>query len=142
MVNSEGFEGLNTLSEEALRYIAPLPIAYDPELPGYKGIMEMMGGAGGHVNENLPRAQAIKDATMAHFILQNLKPGNIFIHFHGTYHSDDFEGITWYLKQQRPDLKIVTISSKEQEDIEKLEEENMGKADFILVIPEDMTKTH
>ena len=142
LVNNEGFEGLNTLSEEALRYIAPLPIAYDSELPGYKGIMEMMGGAGGHVNENLPRAQAIKDATMAHFILQNLKPGNIFIHFHGTYHSDDFEGITWYLKQQRPDLKIVTISSKEQENIEKLDEENIGKADFILVIPEDMTKTH
>ena len=142
LVNSEGFEGLNTLSEEALRYIAPLPVAYDPELPGYKGIMEMMGGAGGHVNENLPRAQAIKDATMAHFILQNIKPGNIFIHFHGTYHSDDFEGITWYLKQQRPDLKIVTISSKEQDDIDKLEEENLGKADFILVIPEDMTKTH
>ena len=142
LVNSEGFEGLNTLSEEALRYIAPLPVAYDAELPGYKGIMEMMGGAGGHVNENLPRAQAIKDATMAHFILQNIKPGNIFIHFHGTYHSDDFEGITWYLKQQRPDLKIVTISSKEQEEIDKLEEENLGKADFILVIPEDMTKTH
>ena len=142
LVNSEGFEGLSTLSEEALRYIAPLPIAYDPELPGYKGMMEMMSSAGGHVNENLPRAQAIKDATMAHFILQNLKAGNTFIHFHGTYHSDNFEGITWYLLQQRPDLKIITISSQEQEDIEKLEEENMGKADFILTIPEDMTKTH
>lgn len=142
LVNSEGFEGLSTLSKEALSYIAPLPIAYDAELPGYKSMMEMMGGAGGHVNENLPRAQAIKDATMAYFILQNLKPGNIFIHFHGTYHSDDFEGITWYLKHQRPDLKIVTISSKEQEDIDKLEEENMGKADFILTIPVDMTKTH
>ena len=142
LVNSEGFEGLNALSEEAIRYIAPLPIEYDPELPGYKGMMKMMGGAGGHVNENLPRAQAIKDATMAHFILQNLKPGNTFIHFHGTYHSDNFEGITWYLQKQRPDLKIVTISSKEQEDIEKLEEENMGKADFILTIPADMTKTH
>lgn len=142
LVNNEGFEGLNSLSEEARRYIAPLPIAYDAELPGYKGIMEMMGGAGGHVNDNLPRAQAIKDATMAYFILQNLKPGSTFIHFHGTYHSDDFEGITWYLKQQRLDLKIVTISSKEQDDIEKLEEENMGKADFILTIPMDMTKTH
>lgn len=142
LVNREGFEGLSTLSDEALTYIAPLPILYDPELPGYKGMMEMMGGAGGHVNENLPRAQAIKDATMAHFILQNLKPGNTFIHFHGTYHSDNYEGITWYLKQLRPDLKIVTINSSAQDDVEKLEEENKDKADFILVIPEDMTKTH
>lgn len=142
LVNREGFEGLSTLTDEARTYIAPLPISYDPELPGYKGMMEMMGGAGGHVNENLPRAQAIKDATMAHFILQNLKPGNTFIHFHGTYHSDNYEGITWYLKQQRPDLKIVTINSSEQDDVEKLEEENKDKADFILVIPADMTKTH
>jgi uncharacterized iron-regulated protein len=102
----------------------------------------MMGGAGGHVNENLPRAQAIKDATMAHFILKNLKAGNTFIHFHGTYHSDNFEGITWYLKQHNPDLKIVTINSSEQEEVSVLEEENKNKADFILVIPADMTKTH
>jgi uncharacterized iron-regulated protein len=142
LVNREGFESLSTLSDEARTYIAPLPVAYDPELPGYKGMMEMMGGAGGHVNENLPRAQAIKDATMAHFILQNLKAGNTFIHFHGTYHSDNYEGIYWYLKQQRPDLKIVTINSSEQEDIEKLEDENKDKADFILVIPADMTKTN
>jgi hypothetical protein len=79
---------------------------------------------------------------MAHFILQNLKAGNTFIHFHGTYHSDNYEGIYWYLKQQRPDLKIVTINSSEQEDIEKLEDENKDKADFILVIPADMTKTN
>lgn len=142
LVNREGFEGLSTLSEEARTYIAPLPILYDAELPGYKGMMEMMGGAGGHVNENLPRAQAIKDATMAHFILKNLKAGNTFIHFHGTYHSDNFEGITWYLKQHNPDLKIVTINSSEQEEVSVLEEENKNKADFILVIPADMTKTH
>jgi uncharacterized iron-regulated protein len=124
------------------KYIAPLPVAYDAELPGYKGMMEMMGGAGGHVNENLPRAQAIKDATMAHFILQNLKTGSTFIHFHGTYHSDNYEGIMWYLQQQRPDLKIVTINSSEQDSLSKLDEDNKGKADFVIAIPTTMTKTH
>lgn len=142
LVNSEGFEGLETLSAEAKQYIAPLPPAYDATLPGYKGMMEMMGGSGGHVNENLPKAQAIKDATMAHFILKNLAPGKTFLHYHGTYHSDNYEGIMWYLKHERPDLKIVTIKSAEQPSVDSLASENAGKADFILVIPETMTKTH
>jgi len=142
LVNREGFDGLMQLDEEARRYIAPLPVAYDPELPGYRGMIEMMGGAGGHVNENLPRAQAIKDATMAHFILKNLKKGQTFLHFHGTYHSDNYEGIVWYLKQNNPELKILTINTSEQAAADSLEEGNKGKADFIIVVPETMTKTH
>lgn len=141
LVNKEGFDGLNSLDDEAKRFIAPLPVAYDPELSGYKSMLTMMEGSD-HVNENLPKAQAIKDATMAHFILKNLRAGDKFIHFHGTYHSDNFQGIMWYLKQAKPELKIITISSAEQDDISKVSDENKGKADFILVTPASMTKTN
>lgn len=141
LVNREGFEGLEKLDPEAKRYIAPLPIAYDPELSGYKSMLAMMEGSD-HVNPNLPKAQAIKDATMAYFILQNLNKGEKFIHYHGTYHSDDFQGIMWYLKQYRPEIKVVTISSQEQDKIDKLNDEYKGKADFIIVTPGSMTKTN
>jgi uncharacterized iron-regulated protein len=141
LVNKEGFEGLNSLDDEAKRFIAPLPVAYDPELSGYKSMLSMMEGSD-HVNENLPKAQAIKDATMAHFILKNLRAGDKFIHFHGTYHSDNFQGIMWYLKQAKPELKIITISSAEQDDISKVSDENKGKADFTLLTPASMTKTN
>jgi len=142
LVNRQGFEGLDSLDAEAKRYIAPLPIAYDPELPGYKGMIEMMGGSGGHVTENLPKAQAAKDATMAYFIAQNISRGQTFIHFHGTYHSDNYEGIVWYLKRLKPELKILTINSSEQDDLDSLRKENEGKADFIIAVPTSMTKTH
>lgn len=142
LVNRNGFEGLEALDEEARSYIAPLPVPYDPELPGYKSMLEMMEGSGGHGNDNLPKAQAIKDATMAYSISRNISTGKLFLHFHGTYHSDNYEGIVWYLKQYKPDLKIVTISSCEQTNLESLAEENNNKADFILVVPESMTKTH
>jgi hypothetical protein len=79
---------------------------------------------------------------MAHFILQHYGQGNLFIHYHGTYHTDNFEGILWYLKLQRPDLKYFTISTVEQEHVGKLEKENKGKADFILVVDKNMTKTY
>ena len=143
IVHKKGFEGLNELSLDAKKFIAPLPVAYDPELKGYQAMLEMMGGMGGdHVNENLPKAQAIKDATMAYFILQNWEAGKTFIHYNGTYHSNDYEGIMWYLKEANPTLKIVTIASVEQDDITKLEKESKNVADYILCIPSNMTKTY
>lgn len=139
MVFRNDFEVLDTLPAEEKNWIAPLPIAYDPELPGYKNMLTMMGG---HRGETFPKAQAIKDATMAHFILENFAGGEVFLHFHGTYHTDNYEGILWYLKLKRPDLKYVTISTVEQENVKKLNAEHLNKADFILVVNSNMTKTY
>jgi len=139
LVSKGGFEKLDSLSAKEKSWIAPLPIAYDAELPGYKKMLEMMGGHGG---PNLPKAQAIKDATMAHFILQNYKSGSLFIHYNGAYHSDNYEGILWYLKRQRPELRYSTISTVSQKDIYTLDAANKGKADFIICVDEDMTNTY
>jgi uncharacterized iron-regulated protein len=134
-----GFEALNDLSAEEKSWIAPLPIAYEATLPGYVKMLEMSGGHGG---DNLPKAQAVKDATMGYFIAKNLKPGTVFVHYNGSYHSDNFEGINWYLKKAKPGVKVVTIASVSQKDIEKLEKEHLNLADFILVVDEDVTKTY
>ena len=138
-VFKKGIEELEKLPEEEKVWIVPLPMEYDANLPGYAGMMKMMGE---HTSPNMPKAQAIKDATMAHFIVKNLQPNAVFVHYNGTYHSDNFEGISWYLKKSKSDLKIVTIATVEQKDISKLEKENLNKADFILVIDEDATKTY
>jgi uncharacterized iron-regulated protein len=134
-----GFESLDSLTDEEKSWMAPLPIIYDADLPGYVKIKEMMGGHGG---DNLPKSQAIKDATMAHFILKNRENDKLFIHYNGSYHSDDFEGIYWYLKQGNPSLNIVTVSVLEADDVKKFDKEKKGKADFIIVVSETMTKTH
>ena len=139
LVYKQGFEALDKLTPNEKTWIAPLPIAYDPELPGYK---EMLAMAGGHGGDNLPKAQAVKDATMGYFISQNIKKGTIFIHYNGSYHSDGFEGINWYLKKNKPSVKIITIAAVTQQDIDKLDAEFLNKADFILVVDEDMTKTY
>lgn len=139
LVFRHDFAALDTLPDQEKQWVAPLPIAYDPELPGYQNMLTMMGGGRG---ETFPKAQAIKDATMAHFILKNYVDGKLFIHYHGTYHTDNFEGILWYLQLQRPDLKYITISTVEQEDVRRLENQHKGKADFILVVDKNMTKTY
>lgn len=142
MVHRGGFEALETLSPQARKYVAPLPPPYDPELPGYKAMLEMTGMPA-HGNENFPKAQAIKDATMAHFILKNLPDSGIFVHFNGAYHSNNDEGIQWYLKQyaEQP-LFVMTISTVEQDNVDKLDEANHGLADFIIAVPSTMTKTY
>jgi uncharacterized iron-regulated protein len=139
MVSKKGFEALETLSAEEKSWMAPQPFLYDANLPGYVEMMKMMGD---HTSVNRPKAQASKDATMAYFINKNLKPNSVFIHYNGSFHSDNFDGINWYLKAYHPNIKIITIATVEQKDISKLEQENYNKADYILVIDEDVTKTY
>lgn len=143
MVFRHGFESLDTLSTETKAFIAPLPIAYDPELPGYKSMLTMMGeSAHGRSPENFPKAQAVKDATMAWFINQNIEAGKTFIHYNGAYHSDNFEGILWYLQLLRPEVTIVTISTVETDQPIAVPAEKKGVANFIVAVPSTMTKTH
>ena len=140
-VYRNGLESLEeTLTDEEKSWVAPLPIAYNPELPGYKSMLTMMSD---HANPNFPKAQAIKDATMGHFLYEHYKENqNQFIHFNGDYHSKNYEGIYWYLKHKDEKLKVITISTVEQSDVNSLDEEFEGQADYILVIDKDMTKTY
>jgi len=108
----------------------------------YQNMLKMGGQMGKEANTNFPKAQAVKDATMAFFILNNWQEGKLLFHFNGSYHSDNFQGIVWHVKQQKPDLKIITITTKLQEKIDKLDEEYLNAANFILVVPESMTTTY
>ncbi|MBO0949743.1 ChaN family lipoprotein [Fibrella forsythiae] len=152
LVSRQGLAALDTVSVAGKQNMAKLPLTVDLTLPGYKGMLEMMGTHGGSTQggpqvENFARAQALKDATMARFILENgqftgAKSGRTVLHFNGDYHSKNFEGIVWYLRQQQPNLKIVTISSVEGENIAKPQADWKGLATYVLAIPGDMTKTY
>ena len=157
LVYRRGLPALDSLADEAKQWMAPLPITVDLQLPSYQEMLAMMGGGHGEDTggaENLVNAQAMKDATMAYFMLKQ-QPRPV-LHIHGAFHSQNKEGIAWYLRQQpstrdvsqtdvsqtESDLLIVNIHSVEQEDVDTLSEENHTNADFTLVIPSDMTKTY
>ncbi len=141
MVYKKGMQHLDSLPSEAKAWIAPLPFEVDLTLPGYKSMIDGMSAHGSvEMAENMARSQASKDATMAHFILKNRK-GTV-LHFNGAYHSQDYEGIVWYLKKAEPKLKILTIHVVEQDNLDKLSEEELNKADFIICIPSDMAKSY
>jgi uncharacterized iron-regulated protein len=145
MVSKMGIESLDGLSPVAKGYIAPLPIPIDLNEYAYKSMIQDMpsGGNMKMVNpENLAKAQAVKDATMAHFILKNWVPGSLFYHFHGEFHSAFYSGITYYLKNYNPKVKVKIISIVKQSDIQKLDAENLNRADFVILVPEEMSVTY
>lgn len=138
-VNKGGFEALDTVPADQRAWMSPLPIAFDPTLPGYVKMLTMMGD---HGTPSMVKAQALKDATMAHFIAQHAKKGTRFLHFNGSFHSDFHEGIGWYLQRLVPDLKRVTIATVTQEQLKTLDKEHLGKADIILCVDAAIPGTH
>ena len=135
LVYKKGIQALDTLPSSEKQWIVRLPFPYDGTLSQYEKIKKMSG----HSTDNLPMAQAIKDATMAESIWMHLKPNALFVHFNGSYHSDYYQGIGWYLKRERPNLRILTIGTTSQAALKKLAKENYNQADFILVVDEDLS---
>ncbi len=134
-----GRQALDSLTSEEKSWIAPLNFVVDTTLSQYAEINAMAAHMG---SGNLLEAQAIKDATMAHFIIKNRKNGESVIQYNGAYHSDYYQGVIWYIENEIGAINKVTISTVSQKDISKLEGENKGRADFIICVDEDMTKTH
>lgn len=141
-VSKDGLPALETFSEEAKKYMAPLPIHFEYDEVESKeafGMMSMFGGKKNNM-QYMSQAQAMKDATMAWFIAKNIK--RKFVHINGSYHTDFKGGIIPYLLQYKPNTSIVTIVSVRQESIDKLSDENKERADFYICIPEDMVTSY
>jgi len=141
LIYRKGVQALDSLPAEAKQWIAPLPMEIDLELPGYKNMISSMGphAASGSA-ANMAKSQASKDATMAYFLVK-YKQGKVY-HVNGSYHSQNGEGILWYLKKLQPGITTATIHVVEQDQIESLDASNKNLADFIVCVPKDMTKTY
>lgn len=141
LVSRQGLAGLDSLSNAAKSYIAPLPIEVDKTLPGYVGMKDMMHGSGMNLDYMI-EAQAVKDATMAYSLFDYINKGITILHVNGSYHSNNYEGIVWYLKRKFPNVRIMTINTVEQDNIHTLDPKNQSTADFIIVLPLDSHKSY
>lgn len=153
LVSKKGLASLDSLSEDAKRFMMPLPVEVDLKMPAHTNMLKMMGVHSTdteNISEgaaNFAYAQAVKDATMAYRIneyykksIQDKSSNSVFLHFNGSYHSDNYESIVYYLKKYNPNLKIMTITTADQKELDSLEK--MGVADFAIVTPFSMTKTY
>lgn len=117
---------------------APAP----PKMPAASKMPSASSAMAAHDGQKTVKAQAIKDATMAWFANKYYQPGKQLIHYNGSYHSDNHEGIIWYLKKLQPNAKIVVITTVSQEELKELDKESKGKADFVIAVQSRMTNTY
>jgi uncharacterized iron-regulated protein len=139
-----GLAALNQLPAAEKALLVPLPLKVDYELPGYQKMAAMFGDSPGHGGgaEKIIQAQALKDATMAYYIWGSVGPGHTLLHLNGAYHSDNHDGIVAYLRQYAPKLRVRTISTVAQTQLQQLDKEHRNVADFVVVLPEDMSKSY
>lgn len=138
-VYSGGLAALDSLDTEAKNWIAPLPIEVDTALPGYRDILE---AAQGHGGDNLIYSQAVKDATMAYSILSVMNDSTRFVHLNGSYHSNNYEGIVWYINQSGKEMETLTLNTISADEIDSIDTELLQAADITLVVDSRMTRTY
>lgn len=142
-VAKETMKSLDSSTESEKRWFAKLPVSLTLDTPAYPEMLKMMGEHAGTKAMNFVAAQALKDATMAESILNNLESGSTFIHFNGDFHCKEYGGIYWYLKLNKPNLKVVVISVAESNNSNlAFPTKDYIPTDFTLVVPADMTKTY
>jgi len=140
-VSQQGASALENLPPQMRRYIAPLPLARLDTLPSYKRL-DSLAQAHGLSAEPFRLAQMLRDATMAYQIHQAWRPGALFFHLNGHYHSDYHEGIAAYLRLYHPGLNIVVLTTEEVPDPTRYKPQRPEAADVFLVVPQTMTRTH
>ena len=105
----------------------------------------MKDNMGGHVPPNMlniQMAQAGKDATMAHFSVDNFNAGDLYFHMDGSYHSDNGRGIIWWVNKINPGLNIKSVTTVlESEWAEMTDEEKASIANYTIVVVDNMTQT-
>jgi uncharacterized iron-regulated protein len=140
LIYKRGWDALDSLAEDQKAHLAPLDFPIDTTLSQYQAIKDMSQHMRGKF---MLEAQALKDATMAYFIVNNKIPGEIVYHLNGAFHSDFYQSVVWYVEHYLgKKVEKVTISTVRQEDITKLDKDHIGRADFIICVDEDIKRTH
>jgi uncharacterized iron-regulated protein len=139
VVYKDGREALRKKSYFNPDFCCALDFLIDTTWSQYKKLEEMAVHMG---SNDLLEAQAIKDATMAKFVIKELKLGHPCFHLNGSYHSDFMQGVPGYVLKSMPEAKVVTFTVVTAEKIGEFHEDWKGKADYIFVLKSDFPTSY
>ncbi len=132
-----GLDTINRLEDVYKKYLPNLPITIDSTLESYAALQDGMMMAHTSEKRYLMQAQAIKDAVMAHNICVNIQGDKKLLHFNGSYHSDNYEGINVYLKEFcNPSITTISMTSSAEC---KFPDKLQNIADFIILTNKNFT---
>lgn len=141
-VRRHGLAILDSLGDEARRFLPPLPIPYEanPEAEAGFRMMAALGHGDPADSERMGQSQGLKDATMAWLVSRRKTPK--MLHINGNIHTAAGDGIVKYLRHYAPSTRVKTIYSARQEQLDTLEEVFLGQADYYVIVPETMVTSY
>lgn len=160
MATMKGQESLQSLSDEAKTFIAPLP--YDTATGAhYEKLMEVMRQVkmpmmkkdpmekpkmppAAMPSFNINQGQSLWNATMAYSIIEYLKanPEKKVFHIHGKFHSDEYFGVPEYIEKYDAAEKFLVITTLTDESFPAVDFKHYKNlADYIIVTDPSIPRT-
>jgi uncharacterized iron-regulated protein len=135
MVSRGGREKLNSLSEEAKKFLPPLP--YAPASEAYsKKFKALMGNAPEAqmgIN-NILDSQSLWDAGMAYNISQKMVENGLIIHLNGAFHTENRLGTVEHLLKYKPNAKVLVVTIRYETDFKNFDQtKHLDLGDFVIL---------
>ena len=144
MVSRRGMSSLDSLSDEAKKFLPKLP--YDTLTGRYREkFVEIMKGGPGGDNPRVYHSQSLWDAGMANSIHKFLKKnkGKKIFHCVGGFHTEEKLGTAAQLQMRNKKLKILNIASFSDKSFSNPDwEKEIYRGDYIIITNPDLKKTY
>ncbi len=138
MVSRLGRESLDNLSNDAKKWLAPLPYgaASDAYAQKFNALMGQTDSITPLKHSPILNAQSLWDATMAYSIAEFLKANKkaLVVHLNGSFHTENRLGTAEHLLKYSPKTKFLVVTMRYEEDFTKFDKakhENLG--DFVIL---------
>ncbi len=144
MVSRRGMKSLDSLSDEAKKFLPKLP--YDTLTGRYREkFFEIMKGSPGGENPRVYHSQSLWDAGMANSIHKFLKKnkGKKIFHCVGGFHTEEKLGTAAQLQMRNKKLKILNIASFSDKSFANPDwEKESYRGDYVILTNPDLKKTY
>ena len=137
MVSRGGRDSLNALSNDAKKFLPPLPFA--EASAAYTGKFKALMGTSAEANMGLDKilsSQSLWDASMAYWIAEELRQNKnaLVVHLNGAFHTENRLGTVEHLLKYRPNTKALVVTMRYEEDFQTFDKtKHTDLGDFVIL---------
>ncbi len=135
MVSRGGRDKLNLLTDEAKKFLPPLPYAQASEAYSNK-FKALMGGAPEATMglNNILDSQSLWDAGMAYNISQAMAEKGLVVHLNGAFHTENRLGTVEHLLKYKPKAKVLVVTMRYENDFKNFDKaKHTDLGDFVIL---------
>lgn len=139
MVSRLGRESLEKLSNDAKKWLAPLPFGESSDAYAQK-FNALMGPTTDSItplkHSPMLNAQTLWDATMAFSIAEVLKANknSLIVHLNGSFHTENRLGTAEHLLKYQKNTKFLVVTMRYEEDFTKFDKaKHQDLGDFVIL---------